>query len=88
MARRTERVADLPATTRLKLFRYPHKFGGGSSWCVGFEMKRPDGEEPGRYWVSQHFISEWSEDRAEELSRFEAWTARLGCAGSREDRHG
>jgi hypothetical protein len=86
-ARKVARVAEIPTTTRLKLFRYPHKFGGGSSWCVGLERCGPSDPE-GHHFVSQRFLSAWSEDHAVELARFGEWMQHLGCEGSKEDKHG
>lgn len=66
-----ELECSVPDTTKLKLFRYPHKYGG-TSWCVGFER------HVGMF-VSQTFLTEWSEDYAAEKKQFERWRHILGC---------
>lgn len=70
-----ELSCTIPQTTTLRLFEYPHKYGG-KSWCVGFERSHKN--DDGSCFVSQTFLSDWSEDRAAELVKYNRWRAILG----------
>lgn len=73
--RKKELSCKLPATTELKLFEYPHKYGG-KSWCVGFERHTNHG---GSDFVSQSFLTEWSEDYQYHLIRYKSWKQAIGA---------
>lgn len=64
-----ELEATIPSTTLLKLFKYPHKYGG-TSWCVGFE--RHNTSERGTF-VSQTFLTEWSEAYETQRIQYLKW---------------
>lgn len=70
-----ELSCNLPTTTKLKLFEYPHKFGG-KSWCVGFEQYTHS--ELGNF-VSQTFLTEWSEDYEHHLKHYKSWQQAIGA---------
>ena len=78
--RKRELSCKLPATTELKLFEYPHKYGG-KSWCVGFERhhKRTDPILGEADFVSQTFLTEWSEDYQYHLIRYKSWKQAIGA---------
>lgn len=81
--RKRELSCKLPATTELKLFEYPHKYGG-KSWCVGFERHTTRAPDPvngfgGGEFVSQTFLTEWSEDYQYHLIRYKSWKQAIGA---------
>lgn len=75
-----ELSSTIPSTTTLKLFSYPHKYGG-TSWCVGFERshKHETGEHAGATFVSQTFLTEWSEAYETQRIQYLKWKQILGC---------
>lgn len=75
MPKRKEIECMVPDTTRLKLFCYPHKYGG-FSWCVGFERHN---SRDGIDFVSQSFLTEWNENYSEEKQQFERWKYIVGA---------
>lgn len=72
--RKREMQYHIPPTTLLKLFRYPHK-NGGVSWCVGFE--RHNHSDRGHF-VSQTFLTEWSDEYEYHLKALNSWKQSLG----------
>ena len=72
-----EMTASIPETTKLKLFKYPGKRGAFNSypttWCVGFERYNNG-------FVSQTFVTKWTENYADALAKFHTWEQVLAAA--------